>query len=714
MNIKIPNSKALPYIILTTLTLAFLLPFINKAFHIDDTLFMWVAKHIRTSPADPYGFETTWYLDKQWLWQITKNPPLASYFIALASLAVGWSERSLHLVFMLPAIAATLGIFALARRFTERPLLAGILAVLTPVFLISGSLVMCDMLLLAFWIWAVVLWVRGIDNDDHVSLALSAVLVAVSALTKYYGMCLILLLPVYALAKKHRPGLWLAWLIIPLSVLLWYHLKTNALYGRSLLLDAGEYAKYARTRTGFGLGIKGLTGLAFSGGCLAGTFFFIPFLWRARYQTINLTLFATILFVLSRSGSTMHFPVEGPHGIHWSQLIQFATLATVGINILALTLYDLWRRKTNAVSILLFCWVAGTFVFATYVNWTVNARSILPLLPAVAILLTRRLDERYPGPAFPRVLLPPVILAAIISLIVAYGDYRMADSARTAASTITEKYGKSGKRLWFQGHWGFQYYMDLNGFKIAERARNYLRPGDLLVVPENNYNTYAFPPDKKLVPVATIEAPSCRWVSTMNRHHGSGFYASGIGPLPFIFGSTLPERYNIIELKEMGTMAPSSASLSETERAMSLTAAGDKCSDVDLAITYYSRSIRLMNQNVAGFLQRGKAFTKKGKYDNAISDFTQAILAYPHQMEIYNHRAQAYFLKGDFAASVMDLTHAIKLNPKDPALYYNRAFARFEAGDISGAYQDAMKARKMGHRVDERFLVNIRAAQKKQ
>ncbi len=43
------------------------------------------------------------------------NPPLTSYFIALVSLIGGWSEPALHLAFLVPAVAAVLGTYALAK-----------------------------------------------------------------------------------------------------------------------------------------------------------------------------------------------------------------------------------------------------------------------------------------------------------------------------------------------------------------------------------------------------------------------------------------------------------------------------------------------------------------------------------------------------------------------------------------------------------------------
>ena len=42
-------------------TFGLLLPFVTKAFHIDDTLFLWIARHIQTDPLDFYGFRANWY-----------------------------------------------------------------------------------------------------------------------------------------------------------------------------------------------------------------------------------------------------------------------------------------------------------------------------------------------------------------------------------------------------------------------------------------------------------------------------------------------------------------------------------------------------------------------------------------------------------------------------------------------------------------------------
>src|SRR5262245_63859678 len=101
-----------------------LLIFVNRAFYIDDPLFVWAAKHIQAHPGDPYGFRVNWYGSDMAMSDVTKNPPLASYYIALVAAVAGWSERTLHIAFILPALAVALGTFLLARRWCANPAVA--------------------------------------------------------------------------------------------------------------------------------------------------------------------------------------------------------------------------------------------------------------------------------------------------------------------------------------------------------------------------------------------------------------------------------------------------------------------------------------------------------------------------------------------------------------------------------------------------------------
>ena len=74
--------------------LAALGPFLAKPFNIDDPLFIWTARQIQAHPGNPYGFTVNWYGSVDPMWNVTANPPLAGYYLALAAGIFGWSEKS--------------------------------------------------------------------------------------------------------------------------------------------------------------------------------------------------------------------------------------------------------------------------------------------------------------------------------------------------------------------------------------------------------------------------------------------------------------------------------------------------------------------------------------------------------------------------------------------------------------------------------------------
>src|SRR5271155_2249110 len=200
------RTPLLSYALLGLATLVCLLPFSGKAFHIDDPLFVWTAQQIAHHSFNPYGFRLVWYVTDMPMSAITKNPPLSSYYGALVGIAAGWSERAWHIGFLLPALAVVLGTYHLAERFTACPLIAAAATLFAPGFLVSATGVMCDVMMLALWIWAVIFWMQGIESGKPLLFVASSVLIAACALTKYFGVSLIMLLAVYSLLQKKRMG----------------------------------------------------------------------------------------------------------------------------------------------------------------------------------------------------------------------------------------------------------------------------------------------------------------------------------------------------------------------------------------------------------------------------------------------------------------------------------------------------------------------------
>src|SRR6266446_9961266 len=210
-------SSAYSNALLGVLTVACLLPFSSRAFHIDDPLFVFAARQITQHPLDPYGFNVIWYESLDRMADVTMNPPLACYYGAAVGRIAGWSERAFHLAFLVPALALIFGTYRMAKHFTRLPLLAGLATVLTPGILVSACSVMCDTMMVALWVWAVILWIEGIEPRKAWYLAGSGVLIAAAVLTKYFGAALILVLAAYSLARLRRFGSWMWYLLIPVG-----------------------------------------------------------------------------------------------------------------------------------------------------------------------------------------------------------------------------------------------------------------------------------------------------------------------------------------------------------------------------------------------------------------------------------------------------------------------------------------------------------------
>ena len=522
---------------LIALTCACLLPFLGEAFHIDDALFLWAAKHIAQHPLDPYGFSVVWYGTAMPMSEVTKNPPLAAYFLALVGSWAGWSEQVLHLASLIFSMAVILGVYQLGRDMTRSPVLAACLTLAAPGFLVSATSVMSDVPMLAAWLFAVIFWRRGIREGKLGWFAVSSALIGVCSLTKYFGVSLIPLLFLYSVWSKRRVGIWSLFLVPPLAVLVGYHVWTASLYGHGLLSGLAAYVSYARGyHPASTLGTL-LVGLSFVGGCTLSALLFVPRMWSLRWILVTCTVavLGTAAIVFGWVSVENLFPEQ-----HRTLLaVQLGLFLLGGISTLSLAFSDFWRYR-DADSLLLAAWVLGTFVFAALLNWTVNGRSVLPMIPAVALLLVRRLNDLQRPLSFYRTV-APVVVCLGVSLWVTSGDAALANSARTAAVEVQSRNRRELKRILFSGHWGFQYYMESLGGQAVDSQRTQPTMLDLLVRAENNTNQVLV---QRGVPAGAISIGINCGVTTMRPELGAGFYSSVWGPVPYAFASVPEEQYD--------------------------------------------------------------------------------------------------------------------------------------------------------------------------
>jgi hypothetical protein len=176
------------------------------------------------------------------------------------------------------------------------------------------------------------------------------------------------------------------------------------------------------------------------------------------------------------------------------------------------------------------------------------------MAPAVMILLIRRFNAS--GASNGRTLWWPLLPAALVSLLVTTADYKFANTARLASSYFQNRFQTEPGRVWFEGHWGFQYYMeqwrakpvDLEQWraKPVDQSEPGIVSGDLVIIPVNNTNI------SRTLPATTGRTEQVNFpqflLATMSPKT-AGFYSSVWGPLPWAFARIPPERYLVFRVK---------------------------------------------------------------------------------------------------------------------------------------------------------------------
>jgi len=536
----------------------FLLPFIAKPFHIDDTMYLWAAKQIHAHPLDFYGFDVHWDNMTRPMYEANQNPPGVSYYIAFVALLLGWSELAQHAGMLLLTALASLGIYRLAERLCSRPLLAVLLSVLTPAFLVSSSNVMSDTPMLCAYVWAIVLWLRGLDANNHRLLFAASLLMACAALIKYYGITAVPLLLVYTLIKKRRLGPWSLHLLTPLLVFGAYVLLVYKMYGINLASSVSGFATDSHWRSKETSYSKPLTGILFTGGCFITALFYAPFVWSRKYFLAAVG----IVLIIMLPGTILRTTLEEfTHVLAPTTTLYYAQLAimlVVGIHFLAMPLSDLYtRRNADALLVNLLFW--GTFVFSVYINYAINVRTLLPVAMVTGIVIVRHIDrhEKPDAPPVRRALYWPLLPGAIMALWVAIGDYQAANTGRDAAKFFAEAKKNYPGPVYYLGHWGFQYYMDLDGTDplIIQRDANQqisgikIDLGDTLIIPLTVNPEFTPVPGSGTVVVNRELYPIPSRMATLQGVSGAGFYSHFVGRLPYAIGPVTPEEYIAAEIR---------------------------------------------------------------------------------------------------------------------------------------------------------------------
>lgn len=110
------------------------------------------------------------------------------------------------------------------------------------------------------------------------------------------------------------------------------------------------------------------------------------------------------------------------------------------------------------------------------------------------------------------------------------------------------------------------------------------------------------------------------------------------------------------------------------------------------AIEDFTAALRLDRHSAAAYRGRGWAFTRKNDLDTAVADLSEAVRLNDDDPFTYEARGRAYDLKGDREKAAADYTKAIQLDPKFARAYNNRGYIYHQQKNYERALADYTKA----------------------
>ena len=440
---------------------------------VDDTAYLAYARQMAAHPLDPYGFTIHWYTLPEPAMDVLA-PPVVPYWLALGMRLFGEHILLLKLwLFPLVWIFAR-SLWELLRRFARGS--EGIalpLIVLSPAVLPMVNL-MLDVPAAALGLAALAMFTRR--NCGWKQAVFAGAVAGLAMQTKYTAMLVPAAIAWYGLTHRQ---LRLAILVCAMSVLVF------ASWEGLLFLKYGEshflhHVAEQRAATGNWLQEKSalIPGLVGHLGLLG--FGIALFAGRSMGLSNRKLIPIAILFCIGAGlVTTMRSDVMRARNVWRPFGTGILLVSLLGAALLILKKRRLrFSRGSWFVAGWLLIELAGYFVLTPFPA----ARRVIGFTIAFGIVAARLLSrmrrirsERTP----PRWLLPfAIAISALFTALDTFDAYPEKVLAERAAVEL-----RGEKRVWFAGHWGFQFYCERAGFTMIVPGKTVFQPGDLIVLP---------------------------------------------------------------------------------------------------------------------------------------------------------------------------------------------------------------------------------------
>lgn len=483
------------------------LNYLQKPFHVDDTVVLYIARQVLANPLDPFSGELDWDGNVRSTFHVTTNPPLLSYYLAPLIWLGGEREWLLHLAMLLWQVLLWWGVVLLSQRFGVNPTLAAALVLLNPATIVSPNL-MRDMPMVAVWTLGTAIFVQGSDRAQVYKMVWGALLAGCAALMKYSGLGAVLVLAIYVMIQRRPRHVWFVlWALLPSALWCIHNLFVyQRLHFISTMMRYDISTPLPDRVWGTVAGLGGVWLLWMWAG--------LVYRWGALYA-----LALGVALAVGWGRWKLVQPVGDMEAAFWS---------ATGAFLLALTLaraVALWRQQSLSA-----LWAAWVLLAIGIGAPFAAARHLLPAIPPLVLLwcpetISNRLRR----------------VTLVLALQTAFGmyagwcDMQIAEVYRQASIVLPREYGVRA----FIGHWGWMYYAQRAGLQQVSANRLPSDSGILLAVPTEGGDALVPP---QLVPRLLYEESVglTRSAHLATLPPRAGFYASLRGAPPFRW---LPEGY---------------------------------------------------------------------------------------------------------------------------------------------------------------------------
>ncbi len=544
------NRDAKALLLLAAVVLTTTLPFVRRAYFVDDYYFVTMAKGILQRPWRPYDFKSDDAGIGNVGWKRTErprmvNPPLFHYYLAGVIALVGDTTWKLRVASLPFSFVALFSMYFLGKRLVPDPLTPALLMALTPAYWLTSYSLLLDGALVALLLVSLLVFFIGQEKKSLGWIVASGLLMGMTMLVKYSGVIVVMLAFSWqcldAKRRSWKPG-YASYLVFLIVQLLWgaWNIAT---YGQLHFLAALPRGMSAPSALVWAQ--KALVLGSFIGGSLLFVMLAPAMLWRkSKLWIAGLLLLAGGLYYLfsSRAG--------GFGGMQSTLLALFLTGSISFFVLMGRVMKPSMYKNDMFIMLWVFLGIAELVVV---MPWTAG-RYLLCVLPALCWVFGILVEES----KWPRLWAVALVSTAVTGLLVAHADYAQANTILAMSNVLRERAAdlevlapRPAHRWYYLGDTftGYAPYLGPQGWEAAFPTTVFHR-GDLLLRPRYRTSSWwALPRTLKLNPVLSEEFRSRNPLRVMDLQGSAGFYASVWGALPFVVTQHPLEQFDLYQVR---------------------------------------------------------------------------------------------------------------------------------------------------------------------